>query len=91
MLLAAPFRSDGTWNAAHFKNKEYDTLANQYVAALDLQSQRKTAGKIQRLLLDETPVIMTYFYDFLTATSKKAAGVEPTAMGQLFLARASLT
>ena len=91
VLLAAPFRSDGTWNAAHFKNKEYDTLASQYVAALDLQSQRKTAGKIQRLLLDETPVIMTYFYDFLTATAKKAAGIEPTAMGQLFLARASLT
>jgi peptide/nickel transport system substrate-binding protein len=91
VLLAAPFKSDGTWNAAHFKNKDYDSLAAQYIAALDLQSQRKTAGEIQRLLLDETPVIMSYFYDFLTATTKKVGGVQSTAMGQLFLARASLT
>ena len=91
VLLAAPFKSDGTWNAAHFKNKNYDSLTAQYIAALDLQSQRKTAGEIQRLLLDETPVIMSYFYDFLTATTKKVAGVQSTAMAQLFLARASLT
>jgi peptide/nickel transport system substrate-binding protein len=91
VLLAAPFKSDGTWNAAHFKNKDYDSLTAQYIAALDLQSQRKTAGEIQRLLLDETPVIMSYFYDFLTATTKKVAGVQSTAMAQLFLARASLT
>src|SRR5262249_36887993 len=25
VLLAAPLKSDGTWNAAHFKNKEYDS------------------------------------------------------------------
>jgi peptide/nickel transport system substrate-binding protein len=91
VLLAAPFKSDGTWNAAHFKNKEYDTLTAQYVAALDLQSQRKTAGQIQRLLLDESPIIISYFYDFLTVTTKKVAGAQATAMAQLFLARASLT
>ena len=91
VLLAAPFKSDGTWNAAHFKNKDYDNLTAQYIAALDLQSQRKTAGEIQRLLLEETPVIMSYFYDFLTATTKKVGGVQSTAMAQLFLARASLT
>ncbi len=91
VLLAAPLRSDGTWNAAHFKNKDYDALASQYVAALDLQSQRKAAGEIERLLLDETPLIISYFYDFLTATTKKVRGVEATAMAQLFLARASLT
>ncbi len=75
VLLAAPLRSDGTWNAAHFKNKDYDALASQYVAALDLQSQRKAAGEIERLLLDETPLIISYFYDFLTATTKKVRGV----------------
>ncbi len=89
VVLAAPLKSDGTWNAAHFKNKEYDGLVGQYVAALDLQSQRATAGQIQRLLLDETPVIFSYFYDFLTATTKKVAGAQATAMGQLFLNRAT--
>ena len=91
VVLSAPFKSDGTWNSAHFKNKEYDTLVGQYIAALDLQSQRGVAGNIQKLLLDESPVLFTYFYDFLTATTKKVAGAQATAMGQLFLARTSLT
>ncbi|MFO1037556.1 MAG: ABC transporter substrate-binding protein [Geminicoccaceae bacterium] len=90
VVLAAPLMSDGTWNSAHFKNAEYDQLAKSYIAALDLEGQRAVAGKIQRLLLQETPVIFGYFYDFLTATNPKAAGVQPTAMGQLFLGEASI-
>jgi peptide/nickel transport system substrate-binding protein len=90
VFLTAPLKSDGTWNSAHFKNAEYDTLVNGYIAALDLDSQRTAAGKIQDLLLDETPVIFAYFYDFLTATKKGATGVEPTAMSHLFLNQATL-
>ena len=89
VYLAAPLKSDGTWNAAHFKNKDYDQLATSYIAALDLEAQKATAGKIQKLLLEETPVIFGYFYDYLTATAKGVAGVQPTAMSQLFLEKAS--
>jgi peptide/nickel transport system substrate-binding protein len=90
VFLSAPLRSDGTWNSAHFKNAEYDTLVTGYIASLDLESQRASAGKIQRLLLDETPLLFTYFYDFLTVTKKGASGVHPTAMGHLFLNEAAL-
>ena len=38
VFLGAPLKSDGTWNSAHFKNKEYDALVDEYVAALDLQT-----------------------------------------------------
>jgi peptide/nickel transport system substrate-binding protein len=90
VFLAAPLRSDGTWNSAHFKNAEYDTLVNSYISSLDLESQRASAGKIQTLLLDETPLLFTYFYDFLTATRKGATGVQPTAMSHLFMSQATL-
>lgn len=90
VFLSAPLRSDGTWNSAHFKNAEYDTLVNSYIASLDLESQRASAGKIQNLLLDETPLLFTYFYDFLTATKKGATGVQPTAMSHLFMSQATL-
>ena len=90
VFLSAPLKSDGTWNSAHFKNKEYDTLVTGYIASLDLESQRASAGKIQKLLLDETPILFVYFYDFLTATKKGAAGVQPTAMGHLFLGQATV-
>ena len=52
VFLEAPLTSGGPWNAAHFKNKTYDGLVKQYVAAVDLQTQKTLAGKIETLLLE---------------------------------------
>src|SRR5205807_8208746 len=43
VFLEDPLVSNGVWNAARFKNPTYDRLVKQYLAALDLQSQRQTA------------------------------------------------
>jgi peptide/nickel transport system substrate-binding protein len=91
VYLGAPLQSinakagTGSWNAAHFNNPTFDNLAKQYIAAVDLSSARNIAGQIERLLLDETPIIFAYFYDYLTATAKGVTGVYPTAQGQFFL------
>jgi peptide/nickel transport system substrate-binding protein len=91
VYLGAPLTSinakagTGSWNAARFNNPTFDTLAKQYIAAVDLSSARNLAGQIERLLLDETPIIFAYFYDYLTATAKNVTGVYPTAQGQLFM------
>ena len=79
----------GAWNAAHFANAQYDKLAAQYIAAVDLSTQRSIAGQIETLLLDQTPVIYAYFYNYLTATAQNVAGVYPTAIGHLFLYNAT--
>jgi peptide/nickel transport system substrate-binding protein len=89
VLLAAPLTSNGSWNAAHFKNPEYDKLVADFVGAVDLSTQRQIAGKIESLLLDETPIVYAYFYDYLTAKRKAVTGVQPTAISQLFLQSAS--
>ena len=91
VLLGAPLLSTGAWNAAHFKNPAYDALVAQYVATTDLTTQRGIAGKIQTLLLDETPVIFPYFYNFIAATSKAVSGVKATAISQIFLSEATIT
>ncbi len=90
VLLGAPLLSTGAWNAAHFKNAEYDGLVAKYVATTDLGAQRELAGKIQALLLDETPVIFAYFYDYLSATATNVGGVTVTAISQIFLANATV-
>jgi peptide/nickel transport system substrate-binding protein len=90
VLLAAPLLSGGAWNAAHFKDPAYDKLVAEYVAATDLGVQREAAGKIDTLLLDETPMIIAYFYQHLTATAAGVTGVEPTAVTQLFLPHAAV-
>jgi peptide/nickel transport system substrate-binding protein len=87
VLLGAPLLSKGTWNGAHFKNPQYDKLVGDYVAAVDLDEQRTYAKQIQELLLDETPILFTYFYYYLTGTKSDVAGVDVTAMGHYDLSR----
>jgi peptide/nickel transport system substrate-binding protein len=91
VFLTAPLQTinsksgTGAWNAAHFSSKQYDTLSKQYIATSDLSSQRSIAGQIETLLLNETPAIYAYFYNYLTASATTVNGVYPTAVGHLFL------
>ncbi|PXX63910.1 peptide/nickel transport system substrate-binding protein [Nocardia tenerifensis] len=95
VYLKAPLQSidtesrQGSWNAAHFRNPAYDKLSKEFVAAVDLSTQRRLAGQIQRLLLDETPVVFAYFYNYLSATQRSVTGVYPTAGLQFFLGNAA--
>jgi peptide/nickel transport system substrate-binding protein len=75
----------GAWNAARFSSAQYDKLAAQYVATADLTSQRKIAGQIETLLLDQTPVVYGYFYNYLSASAQNVHGIYPTAIGHIFL------
>jgi peptide/nickel transport system substrate-binding protein len=50
-----------------------------------LTSQRKIAGQIETLLLDQTPVVYGYFYNYLSASAKNVTGISPTAIGHIFL------
>jgi peptide/nickel transport system substrate-binding protein len=85
VYLAAPLASKGSWNAAHFRNPTYDSLVKQYVAALDLQTQKSLAGKIENLLLQETPIVYPYWIDGLTASTPNVGGLNPTSIAQLYL------
>jgi peptide/nickel transport system substrate-binding protein len=85
VYLEAPLTSGGPWNSAHFKNKTYDGLVKQYVAAVDLQSQKTIAGKIETLLLAETPLSIPYFLEGLTATASTVHGVNPTSIAAIYL------
>jgi peptide/nickel transport system substrate-binding protein len=95
VFLTAPLQTTnaksgtGPWNAAHFSNAQYDKLVTQYIGASDLTTQKSLAGQIETLLLDQTPIIFAYFYNYLTATAQGVTGVYPTAIGHLFLYNAA--
>ena len=95
VFLTAPLETTnaktgtGPWNAAHFNNSQYDSLVSKYIATVDLSTQRSIAGQIETLLLDQTPIIFGYFYNYLTATAKTVSGAYPTAIGHIFLYNAT--
>lgn len=91
LFLNAPLVSGGAWNAAHFSNAQYDKLVGQFVGTLDVASQKKIAGELEKLLLDETPMIIPYFFDQLVATRKNLSGVRFTAISQMYFDRARVT
>jgi peptide/nickel transport system substrate-binding protein len=90
LFLTAPLQTydakkgTGVWNAAHFANAQYDKLVADYIAAVDLPSQKKLAGQIETLLLDETPIIFAYFYNYLAAAKKNVQGLRVSAMSQIW-------
>jgi peptide/nickel transport system substrate-binding protein len=95
VFLGAPLQTynatsgTGTWNAAHFSNTQYNSLAKQYIATSDLSTQRNIAGQIQTLLLNQTPIIYAYFYNYLSAWAKNVSGPYPTAIGHIFVDKAT--
>jgi peptide/nickel transport system substrate-binding protein len=88
VYLEAPLTSKGPWNAARFHNPQYDSLVKQYVAALDLQTQKAIAGKIETLVLAQTPIAIPYWIDGLTASTPNVGGLNPTSIGQIYLNQA---
>ena len=91
VFLTAPLTSSGTWNAAHFADPAYDQAVADYVAALDVGSQKTAAKKIEEILLDETPLVIPYFYFHLSAVQKGYRGVQVTGMGHIDLTQAGAT
>jgi peptide/nickel transport system substrate-binding protein len=95
VFLTAPLQTinaktgTGPWNAARFNNSQYDSLVAQYIAAVDLSTQKSLAGQIETLLLAQTPIVFGYFYNYLTATAMGVTGAYPTAIGHIFLYNAA--
>jgi peptide/nickel transport system substrate-binding protein len=90
-VLQATVTSKGTWNASHFKNPQMDKLYTEYVKSIDVSTQRKIAGQIQRLLLEQTPLIIPYFENALNAGKPNVHGIRTGQIQQIFLDKAYLS
>ena len=83
VFLDAPLQSKGVVERRALQEPDRTTSwSKEYMAALDIGAQRAAAKKIQKLLLDETPIIFPYFYYFLTGDEEERGqrrGVRPWA------------
>lgn len=91
VYLGAPLLSDGTWNASHWQNAEYDALFSEFSASADLDSQRQVAGQIQSLLWDEVPFMVPYFVDNIAISKPNFEGMLVTGMGHVDMTQARFT
>jgi peptide/nickel transport system substrate-binding protein len=90
VYLTAAFGTKGVWNAAHYSSRAFDRAAKSFIGAIAIKDQRKYAGQMQRILLHDTPVIIPYFYDYLSAGTPNVKGYSADAQGTVFVSHASL-
>jgi len=90
IYLTRCYMSTGDWNASHYKNQAFDSVARTFLAALDLQAQRRATKRMAGLLLRDTPVVTDYFINYVTASSAKVKNYVPEGISQVPLTKVSL-
>jgi peptide/nickel transport system substrate-binding protein len=83
LYITRCFMSTGDWNASHYKNAEFDSVARTFLGALDIQTQRRANKRMAGLLLRDTPVIVDYFKNYVTVSTSKVKGYVPEAISQM--------
>jgi peptide/nickel transport system substrate-binding protein len=90
VYLSSALEYKGVWNAAHYNNPAFDDIANKFVGAISLTDQRTYAKQGEQILLQDTPVIFPYFYNYLAAGSKTVKGYFADPLGTVYLSKTSL-
>ncbi|MCY4070948.1 MAG: ABC transporter substrate-binding protein [Chloroflexi bacterium] len=76
IYLDLAYRSDATWNESHWQDERLDDLIDFTRSALDEGARAAAYKEIQRLFLDEGPIIVPYFYASFMVMASHVSGVE---------------
>jgi peptide/nickel transport system substrate-binding protein len=90
VFLTSALQTNGVWNAAHYSNPQFDAAAKAFIGAISIDDQRKYAKQAETILLQDTPVIFPYFYNYLAAGSQSVKGYYADPQGTVFLTQTSL-
>jgi peptide/nickel transport system substrate-binding protein len=90
VYLNAALSSGGVWNSSQYASPEFDAAFKGFQAAIGLDAQKKAARTISDIMQRDTPIIVPYFYQYLSAHSKRFAGMATTALGQIDVSKAGM-
>ena len=76
IYLDLAYRSDATWNESHWQDKRLDDLIDFTRSTFDEEARTEAYKEIQRLFLDEGPIIVPYFYASFMVMASHVSGVE---------------
>ena len=81
--------TNGIWNSSQYSSPEFDAAFAAYQAAIGVDAQKAACKKIEEILVEDMPIGVPYFYNYIAGCSKKFQGVRVEALGQMFLDKAS--
>jgi peptide/nickel transport system substrate-binding protein len=89
VFLNSAYKTHGVWNASHYSSPAFDAAFKEFQSAVGVDAQKAACAKIEQISNDEVPMVIPYFYNYLSGNSKKFNGVYTCALGQMFLSAAS--
>ena len=91
VFLSSALATGGVWNSSNWVNEEFDSQLSAYRQSIDVDGQKAAVGEMQRILWEEVPIVMPYFYNYLSGHDNNVSGVQSTALGHTLLGGASKT
>jgi peptide/nickel transport system substrate-binding protein len=91
VYLNAALKSKGIWNSSQYNSTEFDAAFKEFQTSVGVDAQKAACTKIETILVEDTPIGLPYFYNYLAGNSKKFTGVYSSALGQMFFSSASKT
>jgi peptide/nickel transport system substrate-binding protein len=89
VFLNAALSTGGVWNSSQYSSEEFDGAFSEYSTAVGLDAQKAACKKIQEILLEDTPMVVPYFYNYISGNSNEFTGIRTSALGQMFVEKAS--
>lgn len=89
-ILLQAFGSKSEWNASHWKNDHFDTVANKLVRTVKKDERTQLANQAATILHHEVPAVIAYFNDTLRPMNKRVMGVHTNMSQYLDLTHAWL-
>ena len=80
--LMREWRSTGDWSGAMLDSRVMDAAIDEYLQAITPEAKKVASKKIQEASLDETPYILAYTSNLITAGRKSLTGMLVNGMGQ---------
>jgi peptide/nickel transport system substrate-binding protein len=85
VYLNAALSTKGIWNSSQYSSPDFDAAFAEYQAAIGVDAQKAACKKMETILLEDTPIVIPYIYNYISGWSKKFDKIRVSALGQIFL------
>lgn len=90
VYLTSSLVTKGVWNAAHYSSADYDAAAKSFIESSDIAVQKAASKKIQEVLLEDSPIVYSFFANTLDVSRKGLTGNYTNGMNVLETTKAKL-
>jgi peptide/nickel transport system substrate-binding protein len=89
VYLNSALSTKGVWNSSQYSSPAFDAAFSEFQTSVGVDAQKKACNKLETTLVEDTPIAVPYFYNYLTGFSKKFTGVYSSGLGQVFFSSAA--